>query len=60
MTELKKGTEVEFTTDNWVTIYTGYIHEVTLYSYYIISKKYGNFYHSKTDVRALTNSKKSI
>ena len=44
---------VEFTEDNWNTIYTGSIVGSSIYSYLVRSSKYGSFWIPKCYVREI-------
>jgi hypothetical protein len=45
---------VEFTEDEWNTIYTGHCVNSTFYSYLVHSAEYGTFWIPKTHVRLAT------
>lgn len=49
---------IEFTEDDWTTIYEGYCIDSTFYSYLIRSSKYGTFWIPKNNVRLKTNTRK--
>ncbi len=42
---------VEFTEDDWTTVYTGFVSETSVYFYYVNSITYGNFWIPKQNVR---------
>ena len=42
---------VEFTEDNWNTVYRGYCVEKSIYSYLVHSSEYGRFWIPKANVR---------
>lgn len=46
-----KGKRVLFTEDEWTTTFEGVVYLETLYSYYIISRKYGNTWVPKSNVK---------
>lgn len=46
---------VEFTEDDWKSIYTGYCIEKSIYSYLVRSKVYGTFWIPKENVRLKLN-----
>ena len=46
---------VEFTEDEWVSVYKGYCIDKTNYSYLVNSNEYGTFWISKDYVRIANN-----
>lgn len=49
--EIASGDYVWFTEDEWTTKHVGQVREILMYSYYITSWTYGNFYIPKSDVK---------
>ncbi len=46
-----KGEKVYFTEDNWATQYEGVVKDSTLHTYFVESRKYGNRWIPKSDVK---------
>jgi hypothetical protein len=44
---------VEFTEDEWNTVYTGYIVQSSIYAHLVHSSKYGRFWIPKAHVRVV-------
>lgn len=48
--KIRLGSEVRFTEDDWLDTHYGVVKDITLLSYYVSSKTYGDFYIPKCDV----------
>lgn len=50
---IMNGKRVQFTEDEWTTAHEGVVYLETIYSYYIISFKYGNVWVPKENIKPI-------